>query len=261
MVESQTTPTVAVATKRAPIARIGLLGAVAAALVAAGMLAAAATAGPNGALAVGDTPGGDPIGLGGRGPADGPMGGRFGGKLGFGSITITGISGSNVSLETGDGWTRTIAVTADTTLMEGDATITLSDLNVGDEVRFKQTRGDDGTFTVTDLHVVLPHVGGAVTAVDGSTITVTQRDGSTATIKVTSATTYTVGKTDGKSLADVTVGMFVGAVGTLNSDGSLTASQVHAMDPGSKPGFGDRGGHGPWNMGPGPEGSEDTSAG
>jgi len=244
-------------TGRAPIARIGLLGAVAAALVAAGMLAAAATAAPSGTLAVGDTTGGDPVALQGRGPADGPMGGRFG----FGSITITGISGSNVSLKTADGWTRTIAVTGDTTLMEGDATITLSDLNVGDEVRFKQTQENDGTFTVTDLHVVLPHVGGSVTAVDGSTITVTQRDGSTATIKVTSATTYTVGRTDGKALADVTVGMFVGAIGTLNADGSLTASQVHAMDPGSKPGFGDRGGHGPWNMGPGPEGSEDTSAG
>jgi len=183
MTDSQTTPTLAVATKRAPIARIGLLGAAAAALVAVGILAAAATAAPSGTIAANTTGSTSasidlPVGA----PLDGPMGGRFGGMHGFGGITITAISGSNVSLKTADGWTRTIAVTGDTTLMEGDATITLSDLNVGDEVRFKQTQENDGTFTVTDLHVVLPHVGGSVTAVDGSTITVTQRDGSTATI-------------------------------------------------------------------------------
>ncbi len=261
MMDHQTTPTEAAA-RPTSLARIGLVGALAAALVATAILVAGATAVPSGTLA-GDAEAGAPlIGLEGRGPADGPMGARFGGKLGFGQITITAISGPSVSLKTADGWTRTIAIAGDTVLMKGDATIALGDLKVGDDVRFKQTRQDDGTFKITGLHVVLPKVGGAVTAVDGSTITVTQRDGTTATIKVTSSTTYTIGKTDGKALTDVKVGMMAGGVGTLNADGSLTATSVHAFDPASKPDFDGRpGGHGPWGNGPAPEAPTDSSAG
>ena len=44
----------------------------------------------------------------------GPGFGR--GGFGFGGITITAISGSNLSLKTEDGWTRTIAVESDTTI-------------------------------------------------------------------------------------------------------------------------------------------------
>ena len=105
------------------------------------------------------------------------MGGMMGER--GGGITITDISGTNVSLETADGWKRTISV-AGATLTKGTATIAASDLKVGDEVRFEQTRETDGTFTVTKLNVVLPHAGGTVTAIADSTITVTQRDGTTA---------------------------------------------------------------------------------
>ncbi|MEO8462471.1 MAG: DUF5666 domain-containing protein, partial [Chloroflexota bacterium] len=155
-------------------------------------------------------------------------------------------------------WTRTIAITGDTELMKGTATIAAADLKVGDEVRFRQEVQTDGSFKITELHVVQPHLGGSVTAVSGTTITVTQRDGTTATIKVTSTTTFQVGRTDGKALTDIKVGMLAGAVGTLNSDGSLTASAVHAIDPASLPGFGGRGDHrGPAGNGPLGNGTQD----
>jgi len=262
MTDSQTTPTLAVAAKRAPIARIGLLGAGAAALVAVGMLAAAATAAPSGTIAANTTGSTSasidlPVGA----PLDGPMGGRFGGMHGFGGITITAISGSNVSLKTVDGWTRTIAIAGDTVLQKEDATIALSDLKVGDQVQVRQTRLDDGSFKVTELHVLLPRAGGTVTAVTGTTITVEGRDGSTTTINVTAGTTYQVGTNEDAALADIKVDMHLMAVGTVNADGSFTASAVRAVDPANLPG---RGGHGPWDgqgRGPWGNGSAPTTDG
>ncbi len=263
MTESQTTPTVAVATKRTPIARIGLLGAAAAALVAVGLLAAAATAAPSGTIAANttgstsagiDLPAGAPFG----GPLGGPMGGRFGGMHGFGGINITAISGSNVSLKTADGWTRTVAIAGDTTLEKAGATIALTDLKVGDQVQIRQTRLDDGSFKVTELHVLLPRAGGKVTAVTGSTITVERPDGTTTTIKVTAGTTYQVGTNEDAALSDIKVDMHLMAVGTESADGSFTATAVRAVDPANLPG---RGGHGPWDgQGHGPWGNGSGSS-
>jgi hypothetical protein len=166
--------------------------------------------------------------LGERGPGHGMLGG---------GITITAINGSSLSLKTADGWTRTIAVTSDTKITKSGATIAVGDLKVGDEIQFEQTRKDDGTYTIDAIAVVLPHLGGEVTAVSGSTITVSQPDGTSATIKVTSDTTYRVGTNESAALSDVKVGMFVHAEGTKNADGSLTASAVVAMAAGTD-GFG-----------------------
>jgi hypothetical protein len=229
----------------APLARIGLVGAAAAALVAVGILAAGATATPSGTLAADNattTLAGNVQVLENARPGFGGPG--FGGRDRFGVVTITAISGSSISLETADGWERTIVVDSGTTFSESGDTIALSDLAVGDQVHFKQTLEDDGTFSIDAIAVIPPHVGGTVTAISGSTITVEQRDGTSATVKVTGDTTYQVSGDDA-ALADVEVGMFLVAEGTENSDGSLTATAVRAADRASMPG---PGGHhrGPW---------------
>jgi hypothetical protein len=208
------------------LARIGLLGIAAAALIAAAVLIFGSTASPNGTLAAGTTNGttdGSVDLLNGGGP------GFRGGHLGLGGITITAISGNNISLETADGWTRTIKVDSGTTYSKSGAAIALGDLKVGDEIGFRQTHETSGTWTIDSIVVVLPHAGGEVTKVSGSTITVTQRDGTSATITVNAQTTYNVNGATAK-LADVKVGMFLVAEGTKNDDGSITATQVRAGD-------------------------------
>jgi hypothetical protein len=157
------------------------------------------------------------------------------GRGGFHDITITAINGSSISLKTDDGWTRTITVTSSTTITKGGATITVGDLAVGDAIRFAQDKATDGTYTVTDIVVVLPHVGGEVTAINGNTLTVTQRDGTTATIHLDADTTYRVNGAAG-TLSDIKVGSIVMAEGTLQADGSLDAAAVR---------IGTRDGHGP----------------
>ena len=182
------------------------------------------------------------------------------GRGGFRDITIASIDGSALSLKTDDGWTRTITPTSATTITKGGATITVADLAVGDEIRFSQTKAADGTYTVTAIVVVLPHVVGQVTAIDGQTLTVTQPDGTTATIHVDGDTTYQVDGVAG-TLSDVKVGSFVAAEGTQRADGSLDAAAVHS-------GFGGRGGpgehggfRGPGFPGPGSPDDDDGETG
>ena len=150
---------------------------------------------------------------------------KFGG---FGDISITAISGSSLSLKTDDGWTRTITVGSSTTIAKGGQTIALGDLKVGDQIVFGETKASDGSFTIDQIRVVLPVVGGQVTAVGTDSITVDQKGGGSATIHVSSSTTYDVDGTTTAKLSDITVGSFVVAEGAKRSDGSLDASTVHA---------------------------------
>ena len=157
----------------------------------------------------------------GNGPGDGD---RFGG-IGFGRITVTAISGQQLTLGTDDGWARTITVTSDTKITKGGQPATIGDVHVGDVVRFTEHRNDDGTWTITNLAVVLPQAAGTVTAVGNDTITITGRDGTSQTIHTTSSTTYHRGSS-AADRSDVTVGSTIVAAGERGSDGSLTATTV-----------------------------------
>lgn len=169
----------------------------------------------------------------------GPGFGR--GGFGFGGITITAISGSNLSLKTEDGWTRTIVVTSDTIITRAGTTIALGDLKVGDQIVFRQDRQTDGTYTITAINVILPSIAGTVTKIDGSTITVLRRDGTTATIHVDSDTTYRIAGDDTPALSDIKVNDVIIASGTQRSDGSLDAEAVAAGGPGRGDWFGRHG--------------------
>ena len=159
----------------------------------------------------------------------GMMGGRMGGRGMFDDITITGITGSQIALKTADGWTRTIDASGATVEKDGK-TATLADLTVGDQVKFQETRGADGTYKVTAIAVVQPHVAGTVAAVDATSITITEFDGTTAKVVLTGSTTYEIGRRADKSA--VTVGAFVDVRGTLAADGTLTATTVEVMPAG-----------------------------
>lgn len=241
--------------RTATLARIGLLGIAAAALVAVAVLAVGSTFAPTRTLAGNGSTNGTTgaveglRGFGGPGFGGPGFGGRGGPGHSFGGITVTAISGNDISLETEDGWTRTITVDDETELSKSGDEISLADLAVGDRIGFRQTLEDDGTWTIDAIAVILPHVGGEVTAIDGSTITVEGRDGMTSTITVDGDTTYQVDGDDA-TLADVEVGMVLIAEGTENADGSLAAIEVKAADPADF--FGRPGRHGfGFELGPG----------
>lgn len=159
------------------------------------------------------------------------FGGRGHGKgHAFGQISVTAVSGSSISLATDDGWTRTITVTDATTITRAGAAATLSDITVGDAVRFAQTRNDDGTFTITAINIVLPHVMGTVTATTADTITISRRDGTTVTVHVGADTTIGVAGDASATIADIAVGMVAFAEGAERADGSIDAATIRAGD-------------------------------
>ncbi len=167
-------------------------------------------------------------GFGGKGFGDRGLGGWGKGSgfgFGRGAITITAISGSNVSLKTDDGWTRTIAVTADTRITKAGVAATLADLSVGDTIRFAQKRNEDGTYAITAIVVPADKAGGEVTAIDGDTITVKGRGDATWTITVSGATTFRLGS-EAAAKADVKVGSKILAQGELDGT-TLQALTVH----------------------------------
>jgi len=167
--------------------------------------------------------------MGGKGfPGFGGNGGPTGGAV-RGPITIKSIDGSNLTLVTDDGWKRTITITSDTKITKGGQAIALTDLAVGDEIRFSQTRNADGTYTITAIVVPTPIAGGDVTAVDATTITVKDRGGATRVITVTGSTVYQLGKTTGTKV-DVKVGTRILAQGTLSGT-TFTAITVRISIP------------------------------
>lgn len=86
-----------------------------------------------------------------------------------------------------------------------------------------------------------PHMDGTVSAVSGSTVTITDRDGFTREIKVSATTTYTDGLT-----AIPKVGDKIHAEGTVDTDKtSLDATTLGLMTEHARPGAGGPGGHRP----------------
>ena len=156
-------------------------------------------------------------------------GGLKGNGSARGPITIRAISGSQLSLATEDGWSRTITVTPTTVITKGGQPITVGDLKVGDRIRFGQTRNADGSYTISAIAVPTPVAGGEVTAVGPSSITVKGKGGAPVVITVTDATVYQLGKTPG-SKADVKVGLKVAAQGTTSGD-TFTAITVRVSLP------------------------------
>ena len=159
-----------------------------------------------------------------RGATTTPAFGGNGRGRTLGDITITKVDGARLSLETEDGWTRTIDATG-VTITRGGTTIVVGALAVGDTIVLRQARRADGTFTVTAIRVILPKLAGTVTGVAASSLTLTTRDGTKVTVKLTSSTTYRLGKNTVDKSA-VKVGMQAVATGTKAADGTLTATSV-----------------------------------
>ncbi len=150
-------------------------------------------------------------------------GGRMGFRGAMGAITIESINGSQMSLKTADGWTRTIDSSGATVTRAGQ-TIPISDLRVGDRIVFRETRESNGTYRIDSIRVVLPEVHGIVTSVGTSSVTVKEFDGTSKTVSLTSSTTYHLAGRAATKEALV-AGVRVDIQGT-SRNGAFTATDV-----------------------------------
>ncbi len=216
------------------------------------LLATGALAAPPSATRGAATPGtatpaaapanGTPVAPGRGGKAARPVGSPAG------DGTVTAISGGTITVQgggpAGGGTTKTIAVTGGTAYFTGGpGTLkagSLADVKVGSHVHAEGTVDSGGNLTALVVRVEAPAASGEVTAVAGNAITVQDKgpasNGATKTITVSGGTAYYIGGPDSAtkgSLADVKAGVRIHAEGTLNGDGSFSATTVRIDQPSS----------------------------
>ena len=109
------------------------------------------------------------------------------------------------------------------------------------------------TSAAVRVTIRVPTLGGEVTAVNGSSYTVTGRFGTTYTVNATSSTSYVNPDGTATSASAVKAGTYIVAEGTLSADGkALTAQRILVAPAGPDRGFGfqrhgfDRGSPGFW---------------
>ncbi len=196
------------------------------------------------ASAASTTPTTPPSGAAGQ-PGHGPRGdhghgrGDRGPRHGAGGL-VTAVTGTQLTVDTPRG-PKTVALTPATTYRHGRATATRTDVKVGEIVRVRVRLVDPAaTAAVAKAVEIEPaHVGGFVSAVDGSTLKVVDESGFTRTIRTSSSTTYEKDGAAAKASA-LTVGSFVRAEGVVDPDGTtLDAARVatgHPARPAGAPG-------------------------
>jgi hypothetical protein len=184
------------------------------------------------------------LGPGGLGPNGIGQGGIRGPVVPTASGTVTAVSSGSVTISQGRGSTRTLTLTGSTTYTLGGAKASQSDLVVGARITARGTVDSSGNFTATAVNIQPSVVSGTVASKTATTIVVTNAAGKTVTVNVSSSTKYSVRGVSSATLDSVAVGYTVQAQGTLNADGSLTATVVQAAPNVRQrlPGFGGGGG-------------------
>ncbi len=153
-----------------------------------------------------------------------------------GTVTVDSVAGNTIQATVLDlpNFPKNRAVTITTTA----STIYDPDKSVvapGKTIFVAGTVNQDGSITASHIGFFDPTIGslsGTITNIDGSTITVQGKD-TTFTILVTASTTFSkvdlqthTKSSQPASFRDLAVGETIEADGTLNRDGSLTASHV-----------------------------------
>jgi len=159
---------------------------------------------------------------------------------------VTGVNGSTLTLTGFDGTTRTVTVTGSTRYQKAGQSAPLSTIASGTAVVAEGTANGDGSLTAVRVTIQVPRVAGRVTAVSGSSYTVTGRFGqATYTVATTGSTTYTTADGGAASASTVTTNTYIVAEGTLSSDGkTLSAQRIVVAPMGAGRGVGRHGGVG-----------------
>jgi hypothetical protein len=128
---------------------------------------------------------------------------------------ITTLSTTSLTLSRNDGKTTTFTITPSTIITEGAASMTVPSLAVGDTVDVRVNSANPTT--ALKINIVQASLAGKVSAISGNLITITGPQGFARTIQVSDSTTYTMGGAPA-TLADVTVGSDIYAVGTIDTN-------------------------------------------
>jgi hypothetical protein len=137
------------------------------------------------------------------------------------------VNGSQVVVAQQDGLYVTVNTSSLTTYQENGQSVPASEVQAGRVVSVSGTVSSDHTqIDATTIEIVLPSVAGRVTAVSGTTITITGLSGTAETVTTVSSTVFR-NQSRTTTIASVTKGDFVQAFGAPSSDDSFAAVSVY----------------------------------
>jgi hypothetical protein len=144
------------------------------------------------------------------------------------SGTVTSVSSGSVTIAQPNGVTRTLTLTGSTTYTQTGSPASQSALVVGARIVARVTVDSSGNLVATAVVIQPAIVQGTVAGKTATTIVVTTADGKTVTVNVSSSTKYVVRGVESPTLDSIAAGYTIQAQGTLNADGTLTATVVQA---------------------------------
>ena len=142
--------------------------------------------------------------------------------------TVTAVDTDSITITLRDGTTQAIRTNGSTTYHLDEADGKRADVTVGAAIVATGEKAADGSLTASSVWVRSPRVAGTVTAISGSTITLSRRDGTTVTIHVAAGTTIRVAGVGNAKLSDISTGMVIAVEGTQRADGSIDARAIGA---------------------------------
>ncbi len=169
-------------------------------------------------------------------PGAGKGGPKGAGKHGLDG-TLSNLQSSSFTLLARDGTRHTVTLSSATIYHHGPtSTASRSALANGEHVKVRANGtppapGSSTSVQAADVNIIAPHMDGIISAIDGSTITITDPDGFTRTIKTSTSTTYT-NNSQSSSRSALATGQNAHAVGSVDSDHTdLDASTVNTGTP------------------------------
>jgi len=148
-------------------------------------------------------------------------------KAALHALRVTAVNGDTINAITRGNLPVTITVgTATTTYKEvGVTTASLTNVQPGESILARGKRTATRTIQATVVRILLARDAGVVTAVNGSSLTVTGASATPHTVNIAATTAITrAGVT--AAATDITPNTVIVAMGTPNTDGSLNATRV-----------------------------------
>jgi hypothetical protein len=144
---------------------------------------------------------------------------------------VSAVSATSVTITGRNGTATTFVITSATTFAEGSTAVTATDLVVGSHVDIQASTTDPTTATSIDIKAARPiRLGGVVTAVTPTSVTVTGHNGTSSTFTITSTTTFSEGGAT-VTATDLVVGSRVGIQVSSTALTTATAIEITAARP------------------------------
>lgn len=140
---------------------------------------------------------------------------------------VTNVNGDTLTMTGFDGATHTVSVDSSTRYQKAGQSAALSDVTSGTAIVAEGKLNGDGSLNAVLITIQLPRLSGQVSAVSGSSITISGRGGNTYTVTTSSNTTYVNPDGTSASASAVKSGVGIVAEGTLSADGkTLSALRI-----------------------------------